>query len=116
MIAIDYKEHGNVYELAVRGHAGYAPHGSDIVCAAVSALCQTLAASVAEEIQDCTLRQNAGEMYICARARCKSERLISLELFEHTLRGLRALAREYPKNIKISGMGVVSPCRECDVQ
>ncbi|MDD7020097.1 ribosomal-processing cysteine protease Prp [Hornefia butyriciproducens] len=34
--------------LTVFGHAGYAPPGEDIVCAAISALTQTLAASVEE--------------------------------------------------------------------
>lgn len=30
------------FAVTVKGHAGYAPHGQDIVCAAVSALAQSL--------------------------------------------------------------------------
>lgn len=105
MIAIDYTVNGDTAELHVRGHAGYAPHGSDIVCAAVSSLCQTLALSVANEISDCTLRQKAGELYICSRPHGKAERLISLELFGHTMRGLRAVEKEFPENIKIAVRG-----------
>lgn len=33
-------------EIKVRGHAGYAPHGQDIVCAGVTALTQTLVESL----------------------------------------------------------------------
>ena len=32
---------GQVTKLVVSGHAGSAPHGKDIICAAVSALVQT---------------------------------------------------------------------------
>lgn len=31
---------GKIVHLEVRGHSGYAPEGSDIVCAAVSTACQ----------------------------------------------------------------------------
>lgn len=34
--------------ISVKGHAGYAPHGQDIVCAAVSTLVQTLVVSISE--------------------------------------------------------------------
>ena len=33
-------------EISVKGHAGFAPHGRDLVCAAVSALTLTLAESL----------------------------------------------------------------------
>ncbi|MCR4420822.1 MAG: ribosomal-processing cysteine protease Prp [Clostridia bacterium] len=42
MIRVDlYYRRGRPVGLVVRGHAGYGPHGRDIVCAAVSALAQT---------------------------------------------------------------------------
>lgn len=34
--------------ISVKGHAGYAPHGQDIVCAAVSTLVQNLVYSISE--------------------------------------------------------------------
>ena len=33
---------GDRFRLECRGHAGYAESGKDVVCAAVSAICQTL--------------------------------------------------------------------------
>lgn len=34
------------YEIAIQGHAGYAPHGQDIVCAAISTLTQVFVTSI----------------------------------------------------------------------
>lgn len=38
--------------VTMKGHAGYAPHGQDIVCAAVSVLMQTLIQSIEELTSD----------------------------------------------------------------
>ena len=37
-----YKKNNNYYKLLIKGHANYAKHGNDIVCAAVSALSYSL--------------------------------------------------------------------------
>lgn len=36
----------SIDKVKIRGHAGYAPHGQDIVCAGVTALTQTLVESI----------------------------------------------------------------------
>ena len=46
MIQITYNEMGDMMFLRAEGHAEFAPKGQDIVCAAVSALMQTLAYSL----------------------------------------------------------------------
>ena len=46
MIQITYNEMGDMMFLRAEGHADFAPKGQDIVCAAVSALMQTLAYSL----------------------------------------------------------------------
>ena len=42
MIRVYYSQSGSDYELTIEGHAGYAAYGSDIVCAAVSAVAFSL--------------------------------------------------------------------------
>jgi uncharacterized protein YsxB (DUF464 family) len=42
MITVEVRR-GRPFRLEVRGHAGQAPHGQDLVCAAASALAETLA-------------------------------------------------------------------------
>ena len=51
MIKIIYEAdpEGGKLTMRAEGHAGYAPAGQDIVCAAVSCLMQTLAYSAAED-------------------------------------------------------------------
>ena len=41
MIRIVAKREGDVHTLVISGHANASPHGTDIVCAAVSAIYQT---------------------------------------------------------------------------
>lgn len=41
MIKVNVKMASGDIQIDVKGHAGYAPHGQDIVCAAVSAILQT---------------------------------------------------------------------------
>lgn len=41
MIKVNVKMNSGDIVIDVKGHAGYAPHGQDIVCAAVSAILQT---------------------------------------------------------------------------
>ncbi|NLN16350.1 MAG: ribosomal-processing cysteine protease Prp [Firmicutes bacterium] len=50
MILVDLYEdaQGRISGFRVHGHAGYAPRGEDIVCAAVSALAQTTVLGLAE--------------------------------------------------------------------
>ena len=51
MITITHRNN----KITVRGHAGYAKHGKDIVCASISTLTQVFVASV-EEMTDDTLK------------------------------------------------------------
>lgn len=48
-IQVQRDEAGNVQHLSVKGHAGYAEHGEDIVCAAVSAIVQTAMIGLTDE-------------------------------------------------------------------
>ena len=42
MTRVVASQKGDCYRLECRGHAGYAESGKDLVCAAISAICQTL--------------------------------------------------------------------------
>lgn len=43
---------GNLAGITVKGHAGFAPKGEDIICAAVSALAQTAVLSLKEQLAE----------------------------------------------------------------
>ena len=64
MITIIYDEKGKDMSLQTSGHAGYAPKGQDIVCAAVSTLMQSLAYGPAASCSGnsrCLLRPGRGQ-------------------------------------------------------
>lgn len=94
MITIIYDEKEHDMILQASGHAGYAPKGQDIVCAAVSCLMQTLAYSV----DGGTVRRSeAGENIMTVQA---AQSLDTLAKFELVTDGLMLLAQQYPENVR----------------
>lgn len=94
MINIIYDEAGQDLILQASGHAEYAQKGQDIVCAAVSALMQTLAYSVdggtvTRSQDDCnTLTVQAEQSFD------------NMAKFELVTDGLMLLAKQYPENVQ----------------
>ena len=88
------------------GHAGYAEAGSDIVCAAVSALAQSTLNGLRSVLQAPTLFEIDDEAAIL-EARLAPEateaQLRQAQLLLRTLlEGLQAIQRSYPRNVRIS--------------
>lgn len=98
MITIIYDEKEKDMILQASGHAGYAKKGSDIVCAAVSALMQTLAYSVdggtvTRSQDDCnTLTVQAEQSFD------------NMAKFELVTDGLMLLAKQYPENVQFMNL------------
>lgn len=93
---------GGYCRMSVTGHAGAAPKGADLVCAAVSALVQTFAGWVKERGEERTLetdvRIEEGRAVIAASAGIlEMQRL--LDCFEVICFGLENLDRQYPEYI-----------------
>lgn len=70
--------------LSLQGHANYAPYGSDIVCAAVSALVYCLV--------------NGCECDIAGKELIAEDKG---DVYEAVLRGLFAISEKYPENLKM---------------
>lgn len=90
MIQVIYNEVEDAMILRAEGHAGFAPKGQDIVCAAVSVLMQTLACSVG------TCMCNDGKVFSVV---CKKSN-DNIAKFELVTDGLVLLQREYPENVR----------------
>ena len=89
--------------VSIKGHARYAPHGQDIVCAAVSALTYTLISSIEELTQDkikYTMSSGSTDIYHGNLSEA------SLLLVDSFFIGLEAIAQQYPDNVR-----VISPRR-----
>lgn len=97
MIQITYNEMGDMMFLRAEGHAEFAPKGQDIVCAAVSALMQTLAYSLDSGTVTCADDRNL----IVVQAKQGTD---SLAKFELVTDGLILLADAYPEHVRYINM------------
>lgn len=86
----------------VEGHADWGEHGSDIVCAAVSAIAQTTLFGLQEVLGEgeVEVRIRGGDMRVTVSPEKASEEgpralLRALEL------GLRAIADRYPQSVSV---------------
>lgn len=93
MIQITYNEMGDMMFLRAEGHADFAPKGQDIVCAAVSALMQTLAYSL--DSGTVTYADDRNLMVVQAK-----QGTDSLAKFELVTDGLILLADAYPEHVR----------------
>lgn len=86
--------------ITIDGHANYAPRGQDIVCAAISALWQTLLCSLDALTEDITER-NETKLYMANRNLSEGAQLLTDSFFI----GVEAVANAYPEYVKVTGHG-----------
>ena len=84
-------------EVLLTGHAGYGPHGADIVCEAITILCHTLEASV-----ECGRCEKWSGHFKADRRECSHDEAV---VFDAIIRGWEILAWAYPKNVRIVRKG-----------
>ena len=89
----------NNYSVEVTGHAGYLPRGSDIVCAGVSALYQTLEES-AKALTDGEYKTSSevGFGRICPIGEVSNEYKLLVRSF---FIGINGIASSYPDYVKV---------------
>lgn len=89
-------------EISIRGHAGYAEHGKDIICAAVSVLADTLALSMKRLTKDIvTIDFGDGMMDIKFEGRSRRGKV----LVDSFIVGVTAIADEYPDYVCVRDDG-----------
>ena len=81
--------------LTVSGHAGYAPKGQDIVCAAVTALVFALAGYLEKQDRAAELIMRPGYVTVAATGYSPA--------FEVIRCGMQQLAADYPENVEVAG-------------
>lgn len=98
---------GGKLTMRAEGHAGYAPAGQDIVCAAVSCLMQTLAYSAAEneKTSSCIYQGEEGPVLNVEAG----DSVLMRDKFELVADGLDLLAEQYPENVKFKKRCKCSP-------
>ena len=109
MIKVIYEAdpEGGKLTMRAEGHAGYAPAGQDIVCAAVSCLIQTLAYSAAEDehTSSCSYQGKDGPVVSVETGNS----VLMRDKFELVADGLDLLAEQYPENVNFKKRCKCSP-------
>lgn len=100
MITIEHKKYNKIEEINVKGHAGYAPIGKDIICSAVSSVVYTLkiALEKADENKKALLLKcelNEGKALIVFEPLSAETKAVVNALID----GLKALSDSYPDYI-----------------
>lgn len=84
--------------VSITGHANYAPHGQDIVCAAISALVQTLIQSIEDLCTDTiSYHLQPGNVEIKHNPLSHEAQV----LFDAFMIGVYMIADRYPKNVVV---------------
>ena len=96
---------GALIGYSASGHSGYAEAGSDIVCAAISALTQSTLNGLKNVLKAPVMfDQDDDRAFIEAKLtpEASEEQISQAQLLLLTLKeGLQAIQREYPRNLRI---------------
>ena len=96
---------GEVLGFEASGHAGYAEAGSDIVCAAVSALTQATAGGLSEVVKapvQTKMNEDTGYLSCVIDSSCDGETLSKAQILLVTVKmALTEISRDYPGTIRI---------------
>ncbi len=85
--------------ITIKGHANYAEHGKDIVCAGVSTLVQTLIQSV-EELTTDKIQYDMQPGAVHIKFWCLSDP--TRALVDAFFIGIQLIANEYPNHVKLT--------------
>lgn len=96
MIKVTFTESDNKLSLRLEGHAGYAEHGQDIVCASASILAYTLASIVESLDEGATISLESGDSMIECESNPRTR-----NAFNYTKVGYSLLAHNYPQYVRL---------------
>ncbi len=95
--AVFYRKNGRLCECSIQGHAGFAEHGHDVVCAAVSSATQLTANLLTE-----TFRQQAEVSVLEDTISIRTDGSdISAKLLDAFYVHLQCISEEFPNTIHL---------------
>ena len=102
-VRIIRSENGMLRSCEAEGHAGFAPKGLDIVCAAVSSILRTVLALL-EKIPTVRLLVNTpepGKLFFCVQDNDKADNALLIHCGDFLQQGLGLLQDEYPEHVSL---------------
>lgn len=101
MITVTFTESGKKLSLRIKGHAGYAEIGNDIVCSSASILAYTLASIVDSFDIDATINLAGGDTTIECECEDNETYVKVANAFHYTQVGYALLAQHYPQYVRL---------------
>ena len=104
MIRVKYQREGNIHSLEMDGHANYAGHGADIVCAGASAIVCSLMGWLennSEDLSYCDCDAHSGSLSIKCEGGERTQ-----AVFDMTIIGLLQIEDGYRSHMKIKTVGL----------
>lgn len=101
MIKVTFTESPEKLSLRLEGHAGYAEHDKDIVCASASILAYTLASIIESFGIESTIRLDAGDSLIECKCNDRETFTSVKNAFNYTLIGYALLEHTYPQYVRL---------------
>ena len=99
---------GNIVQYDIKGHANFAPHGEDIVCAAISVLSQTTLMGLVEVIKlkdkevFYKIDENTGYLNVRLKEIQDKQDVKDAQILLQTFKlGIESIQDTYPENLKI---------------
>ncbi|SHG88451.1 ribosomal-processing cysteine protease Prp [Tepidibacter thalassicus] len=102
-VRIKRNSEGNIIEFSINGHAGFAEHGQDVVCAAVSVLSQTAVLGICDYAKvNCEFNIDDGKLQCKIPSDISDEkRKIIDAILETMVLGLKNIKEGYSSYIKL---------------
>ena len=91
----------------IKGHADYAPHGEDIICAAVSVLAITAVNSLLEQVGPVMIKQSDDGLVSCRlpdESLTNEKEIKAQAILKTLLIGLNGVSMEYPEHVKLDNI------------
>jgi uncharacterized protein YsxB (DUF464 family) len=97
-----FENHGDIIGFEIKGHAGYAAYGNDVVCAAVSSVAQTIEIGIIDVLElPATLVKQDGYLYLRLKE-MTMEALYGAQMMFKTLKlTLEQIQLQYDKYLQI---------------
>jgi uncharacterized protein YsxB (DUF464 family) len=102
MLKVTFTESGKKLSLRLEGHAGYAEHGKDIVCASASILAYTLASIVDSFDIESTINLASGDTTI--ECECDDAEIYDkvADAYHYIEMGYALLVHNYPQYVRLN--------------
>ena len=103
MLNVTFTENDKKLSLRLEGHAEYAEHGKDIVCASATILAYTLASIIDSFDDDVEAFINLASGDTTIGCKCKDEKTYAkiADAFRYTQTGYALLEHNYPQYVKL---------------